>query len=132
MQKRTKLLAIVALAFSVVFLGGCRTAPVHNVMNAPVTSASGARTMEDVQAAILRAGAALGWRMQPDRPGHITGTLALRKHVAIVDIDYNPRTYSITYRESTNLDYDGTRIHSNYNGWIQNLDQGIAAQLSTM
>ena len=57
------------------------------------------------------------------------GTLNLRSHTAIVDITYDTRTYSIKYKDSTNLGYDGRNIHSNYNGWIENLDKGIQTQL---
>ena len=39
-------------------------------------------------------------------------------------------TYSILYRDSNNLDYDGVNIHSNYNGWVQRLSAEINAQLS--
>jgi hypothetical protein len=50
--------------------------------------------------------------------------------VAVVDIKYNTKTYSIIYKSSQNLDYDGKNIHSNYNGWIQRLNQAIQSQLS--
>jgi hypothetical protein len=32
--------------------------------------------------------------------------------------------------DSTNLNYDGTNIHRNYNGWITNLDKAIRSQLT--
>ena len=55
-----------------------------------------------------------------------------RPDVAVVDIDYTQTTYSIKYNESTNLDYDGEKIHKNYNGWIQNLDKAIKVQLQNL
>jgi hypothetical protein len=54
----------------------------------------------------------------------------LRTHVAVVDIDYDQRAYNIRYKDSTNLDYTGTTIHRNYNGWVENLDKAIKAQLA--
>ena len=42
------------------------------------------------------------------------------------------KNYSINYKDSTNLDYDGTNIHRNYNGWIANLDRAIKTQLATL
>ena len=119
-----------AIIVAVLSLAGCAQ-PVHDVSNAPVV-ANGTATMEDVSKAIMRAGAALGWQMSPDREGHILGTLALRTHVAVVDIDYDEKAYSINYKSSTNLNYDGTNIHKNYNGWIQNLDKGIQLQLANL
>jgi hypothetical protein len=38
------------------------------------------------------------------------------------------------YRTSTNLDFDASKrtIHSNYNGWIGNLDKAIRAQVTVL
>ena len=63
--------------------------------------------------------------------GQDRGTLLLRDHRAVVDIDYTPRTYSIRYKDSSSLDYDGSSIHKNYNGWIENLDRAIRNRLLT-
>ncbi len=123
----------VLLCAAVVFtltLMGCRTAPVYNVENAPV-DISPTSTVEDVKRAIVSAGAGLGWQMKEESPGHIVGTLILRKHMAKVDIPYSKTGYSIKYKDSAELSYDGTTIHSNYNGWIQNLDKAIKSSLNT-
>ena len=53
-------------------------------------------------------------------------------NVAEVDIAYTTTTYSINYKDSRGLDYDGSNIHSNYNGWVQKLDRAIARQLATL
>jgi hypothetical protein len=103
-----------------------------NVTGAPIQSSKPKPSTDEIRQAIVRAGAGLGWEMKPDRPGHITGRLALRTHVAVVDIDYTQTEYSIKYRESTNLDHSDGKIHRNYNGWIQNLDKGIKTQLLTL
>ena len=52
--------------------------------------------------------------------------------MAQVEIPYDRVTYSILYRDSNNLDYDGVNIHSNYNGWVQRLSAEINAQLSKL
>jgi hypothetical protein len=36
------------------------------------------------------------------------------------------------YRDSKDLNYDGSNIHSNYNNWIRNLDQAIKQQLASL
>ena len=130
-----KLKAILILVIaSVTFVVGCaRVSPVYNVKDAPVTVASSKRyTLDDMKNAIIRAGVGLGWQMKEVRPGQILATLNIRTHMAQVTIDYNLQTYSITYRDSVDLNYDGTNIHSNYNGWIQNLDNAIKVQLSAI
>ena len=111
---------------------GCRIAPVYNVHNAPVTVPNETPTMDDVATAIKRAGNTLGWQIKEDSPGQITGTLNLRRHTAVVDIVFNTEEYSILYKDSTALNYDGKQIHRNYNGWIQNLDNAIKVQLNTL
>ncbi|MEW6647128.1 MAG: hypothetical protein AB1450_08010 [Pseudomonadota bacterium] len=129
-----RLFALVLLiGVSLAIATGCRSNPVYNVEDATVvTNTDKPATAEDIKKAILRAGTTLGWNMKVAKPGHIIGTLNLRKHMAQVDIKYSPKSYSITYRDSQNLDYDGTNIHSNYNGWIQRLQQNIQSQLNMM
>ncbi len=77
---------------------------------------------------IRRAGAGLGWIIQADGPGRMRGILNLRSHQAIVEIPFDPQRFAIRYAASTNLEYDGTLIHSNYNGWVRNLQQVIISQ----
>jgi hypothetical protein len=112
---------------------GCfRCEPIHNVVEQPVTSPSSKPLTDDqVKAAILRAGAALGWQMREIGPGKLAATIILRKHQADVEIPYSAKTFSITYKSSSNLDAADGQIHKNYNGWIQNLSRGITAQFST-
>ena len=121
------------LITTLILIGCARKDAIYDVNDAPVTvTSTKSYTLTDVRNAIMRAGAALGWQMQEVAPGHLVGTLNVRTHRAQVDIKYNTKSYSITYKDSTNLNYDGTNIHSNYNGWVQNLDKGIKTQLSTM
>ena len=70
--------------------------------------------------------------MQDVAPGNILATLNLRTHMAQVDVSFDTKAYSIQYKDSTNLNYNGTSIHSNYNGWVQNLDKSIRTQLSLL
>lgn len=130
-MKKIVLLVVMAMVF---VLGGCATShPIHNITAEPVVGPSGrAVTMDEVGKAILRAGATMGWQMKQMEPGYIVGTLKLREHVAVVDIRYTAKSYNITYKDSTNLQYDGANIHRNYNGWISNLDRAIKAQLATL
>ena len=129
MIRKTLKFAIPVLALLIV---GCRGAtPVYNVESAPV-AANKPATTKDVENAIIRAGGTMGWKMVPRGPGKMEGTLELRTHRAVVDIDYDTKKYSIKYKDSANLQYDGTNIHQNYNGWVQNLDKAIRAQLMAL
>jgi hypothetical protein len=130
MQKKQWLYG--AVLGSLLLIVGCTGQPVVQVAEAPISANKPAVTMDDVNKAIVRAGTTLGWRLQTVSPGKIVGTLNLREHVAVVDIAYDTKTYSITYKDSRNLDYKGATIHRNYNGWVQNLDKSIRAQLMTL
>ena len=126
MLRKTLRILIPAMALLVV---GCRIAPVYDVNQAPVAT-SRAVSMSEIEQTIRQAGSSLGWQMVPKGPGTIEGTLILRDHRAVVDIKYDTKSYSIKYKDSSNLQYDGTNIHSNYNGWVQRLDNTIRARLT--
>ena len=71
------------------------------------------------------------------QPGNVVQlTYARGKHMAVVQVKYSAKTYSINYVDSTDLNYgmEGGHpvIHPNYNGWINNLRQAIDVQLRTM
>jgi hypothetical protein len=123
-------MAVIASALVLVSVG-CRTVPIYTVDNSPIDMDS-KHSLKQVKKAIITAGATLGWKMKSTEKGHLVGTLLLRKHVATVDITFNEKSYSIKYKDSQNLSYDGSLIHSNYNSWVQNLDRNIQVQLSAM
>ena len=129
MVRGSKWLAALAAAAA---LTACNTlAPIQNVDSVDVSSSSNKRlSTEEVRAAIVRAGAGLGWIMKDVGPGRINGTLILRTHTAEVQIPYSATSYGIVYKSSSNLQEAGGKIHRNYNGWIQNLNRGINAQLA--
>lgn len=112
------------------FAIACRAnVPVYNVRDAPVSTSKSNVTLDEVGTAIRRAGTSLGWHMTPSEPGHIVATLYKRSHIAVVDVHYTKKSYSIRYKDSTDLGYDGHGIHPNYNGWIDKLDDAIRMQL---
>ena len=127
-----KYLAIILVAAAVLGLAGCGTTqPIYNVEKSPIAGPGGKNlSMTEVQQAIMRAGTQLGWQMQAEGPGRISGRLALRTHLAVVDIEHDTKAYSIKYRDSSNLEARDGMIHRNYNGWIQNLEKAIRVQTS--
>lgn len=133
-MKISKITLIISILLATLFLTGCpQQAAIRNVDNGPLSSPSGT-SLEQTTAAIRRAGTGLGWQMKSVAPGQILGVLYLRSHVAKVDITFDTKTFNIQYKDSVDLDYkteDGANtIHSNYNGWIQNLENAIMSQTS--
>ena len=130
---RTTRWAGIIVSVLVLLAAGCRgNLPVYNVSDAPVAASKANPSLDEVGKTIQSAGVALGWQMRLTKPGHILGTLILRTHTAVVDVNYSVKSYSIAYKDSTDLKYDGQNIHPQYNTWIQNLDKRIRAQLSTL
>jgi len=66
------------------------------------------------------------------KPGEIIGILNIRSHQAVVTIPHTTKTYSILYKDSTNLKYNAEKqtIHENYSDWIQRLDGAIRSRLT--
>jgi len=111
-----------------VLAAGCRTGPIMDVKDAAIPAAVGQNlTLDEVAKGIVAAGAKHGWSMKIESPGHIVGSLLLRSHMAVVDIPYTRTSYSIMYKDSSNLKYDADSktIHSNYSGWVRNLHVAI-------
>jgi len=122
-----KALLVVAV---LLLAAGCTSRPVMNVAAEPVTVTPGKTATDDnVRDAILRAGAGLGWTMRPAAPGVVNGQINLRGHSAVIDVEYNPKSYNIVYRSSSGLDASNGQIHKNYNGWIENLNNAIRREL---
>jgi uncharacterized lipoprotein YajG len=121
----------VLLAAAIMVAGCAPMAPIQNVGDTPVTAVGSKRLTEvEVRSAIVRAGTGLGWIVKDAGPGKLNATLILRTHTAEVEIPYSTSSYSITYKSSVNLQEANGKIHRNYNGWIQNLNRGINAQLA--
>jgi hypothetical protein len=94
----------IALALMVALAACALGAPILNVKDAPVTTLSGEElTLQQVTKAIVLAGMGLKWNMEAAGPGHLIETLNLRSHQAVVDITYNTKVYSITYKSIQHL-----------------------------
>ncbi|MCG7871807.1 MAG: hypothetical protein N0C81_19715 [Candidatus Thiodiazotropha lotti] len=126
-----KNLLFISLLVFTLGLMGCRTEPIYNVEESPVNTI-GKTTTTNIKKAIMSAGAGLGWRMKEVKPGHIVASIMKRGTTATVDIPYSKKTYSIVYKTSNGLKYDGSKINKQYNKWIVNLDNAIQQRLIAM
>lgn len=115
----------------VVALGACTSKPIVNVSNTPISTGKSLQANQ-VRQAIIAAGVALGWQVVDVTPDVLQGTLRLRDHTAVVEIPYTTRNYSIVFKSGENLSEKDGQIHKNYNGWVQNLDNRIKAELTRL
>ncbi len=126
-----RFLVLLLSVVAVIGLSGCRSQPIRDANDRPIPSGA---TLTEVSKIIQSAGNSLGWAMKETKPGLIVGTLYLRDHEANVEIPFTTTSYSIRYVSSKNLKFDASKrtIHSNYNGWVTNLDNRIRAQLASL
>ncbi len=125
LQRRTVMRRVpILLALATLGLGAC-SRPIYDTAGGTFTG-SGAPAVRLTQ--IERAAGGLGWQVDPVRPGVARATLNLRGHVAVTEIAYDDTRFTIRYVDSRNLGFDGTSIHKNYNGWIENLERAISQQ----
>jgi len=105
-------------------IAGCATKPIYEVTDAPFPASTSA---EDDQLAdlIREAGKRQGWRIEKEAPGRMRGNYLRGRHRAVVEIEYSASAYSITYRDSAFLKYDGDSIHDTYNVWVRDLEAAI-------
>lgn len=122
---------ILVLVLVTITMVGCRQAVIRNIEDTPIVRYDNRPlSLEEVERAIVYAGAELGWRMQPVEPGNMIGILDLRSHKAVVDIVYDANSYSIHYKDSENLLYEAPNIiHRKYNNWVANLIKNINASV---
>jgi hypothetical protein len=126
-----KVVGALLIGITVAGLVGCRSAPLYDVVDAPVVQPPRGQklTADQVKSAIMQAGKSLGWQMEEVQPFLLQGTLLWDNHTAQVNIPYSAERYSIMYKDSRNLNYDGTNIHKNYNVSVQTLDRQIRNQM---
>jgi hypothetical protein len=119
-----------ALAISVVFFAGCKSAPMHQPAGVIIPASGKTVSMDDVQKAMIRGGTRAGWQLIPEGPGRLSASYISGNHNATVDIEYDAKAYTIKHRSSTLQRAEGGAVHRLYNTWVQNLDRSIRAELA--
>jgi len=121
---------ILVIVFGIILIG-CTGKSILNIQNSYVpTNNNGERqSLQAVQEAIFRGTKRRGWSPQLVRKGLIEANISVRSHTATVEIKYDDASYSINYKDSLNLNYDGDNIHRNYNNWVLKLSRTIQQEL---
>jgi hypothetical protein len=122
------------LALLFVF-SGCGNPAIYNVTNQSVPSVSKVKTVDEMKKAILAACARRGWIAQDTAPGIISANITTKMDIkAAIEIKYDAKNYSITYKDSTGFVDDAAAGSSmqRYNGWIKYLDNEIQRNLALL
>lgn len=107
-------------------------APIGNFegQQAPIASGQPA-SVAQIKAALTAAGSALGWQVVSTGANEMVATINVRgKHSVSTRISIEPGMYSIQYKDSTGMNYDGTRINPHYNTWVRNLSESARVKLA--
>jgi hypothetical protein len=105
-----------------------------NHENLPIPHVEGkATTAERVREIIMTVAAEEGWIAKPVADGLLYATFNKGKYMIAVDITYSATSYSVRYRDSTNLNYrkSGAEelIHPTYNRWVTTLVHRVGTKL---
>jgi hypothetical protein len=100
---------------------------------AAITGSGKPASAEEIKRAFMVGGARRGWTFADAGPGKLTCTLAVRTHTLVMNLAYEDGKYSLSYKDSVNLDYkdaDGKRtIHRSYLNWNTYLMNDARAEL---
>jgi hypothetical protein len=102
-----------------------------NVKSSFSTSGNNA-TLDQVSRKIITASAVKGWKPEYLGAGHITAVRRRSGYVAKVDIFYTTNSFEIKYKDSDNMDYNGSSIASAYDDWVKELRDEIKRRLSEL
>lgn len=115
---------LLPLLLAVFTLTACRTTAVL-----PVTTSIHGRSDAAVERAIMAGCADRGWKAHKVGSHEIEASIVRRGHRATVSIPYSASGYKIVYKNSSNLDYNGRKIHRAYRNWTHYLDSSIRQHL---
>jgi hypothetical protein len=107
---------------------GCRTEVRRDVRDVPLSGACAAATVDEIDAAIWRAGRKVGWQIDRVEPGVLWGTWRWKHHAAVVSIVHRGGRLGIRYEWSQNLLAEDDRIHRSYNRMVERLVARIQAE----
>lgn len=90
-------------------------------------------TAEEIKRAFMVGGARRGWNCVDEGPDKMVCTVVVRTHTLVMNLAYEPGKYSLTYKDSINLDFKDEAgkktIHRAYVNWNTNLMNDARAEL---
>ncbi|MDR0467947.1 MAG: hypothetical protein LBG67_03760 [Campylobacteraceae bacterium] len=118
------LYASLVLFLSLIFVGCVSKTPVK-MTNTDIQEMANNLSIQQIERSIYKAATEAGWRLYKVRDGHLMGDYYIEQYSVSVDITYTQDSYEIIHNSSKNLKYDGKKILSPYNEWIEELDAKI-------
>lgn len=112
-------------------LSGCfgRIQPIYSVVNNPIPSSAQFLSLREIGDVVERSAINRGWLVEEQYAGLYQLTQSKKTHKAVVEVSFDQSSYSIKYKDSVDLFYNGTNIHRNYNRWVKYLERDIQQNL---
>lgn len=110
-----------------ILLAGCirPLVPITNIENESLLLKS-KFSLQKIGTEIKAAAVVRRWKIVDLAPDKFRATLNSRnKFILVVEISYTTTAISIRYKDSENLEFDGTDIHWKANKWIRDLQKQI-------
>lgn len=123
-------LKFIVICLITLAVAACRTVPVESVTHHAFPAGTEKLSLAQIEESIIKAASDRDWVVTRQAEGTLFATYSPRSHMAKVRIGFDKTEFSIVYADSTNLNYDGTSIHYNYNRWVNNLRQDILREVS--
>ncbi len=123
---RTLLLALALAIAAPMAASAAGSVPILVVTNRAYNNAYHRDPAEVIETALTRR----LYRITAREPGYIDAFYAARDVRADIRVSYTDTTYSITYVDSQNLRYSGSRIDAHYNHWVNNLDHDLQIEFA--
>ncbi|MGE5385113.1 MAG: hypothetical protein ACM3SV_04410 [Betaproteobacteria bacterium] len=99
---------------------------VVNYENVYLQTSSGKKLSDaEFKDAVIRAGKSHNWQFTEAASGRLVGSLTVNeKHMISVNVDRTPENFSVTYRDSANMNY-GSIPKSVENPWLESAKANI-------
>lgn len=123
-------LTVLLIAFTIGLYGcGIKNSIVKRPMNSPIIQVAPINpNISNVQLKniIIAACSKYGWVINSATDTNVVATLNHNnKESVTIDIPYSKESVAFKYKSSSNMRYDGEKIHRSYNRWIKNLEVNI-------
>ena len=91
-------------------------------------------TLAQMQSTIEKTATGLGWQLSDVKTGNFTAKRSWDgdKHNMAVDVLYDAKNFSIRYKDSKAMSYNGRSIHHTYNDMVAILQDTIKTNISTL
>lgn len=91
-------------------------------------------TTEKVRDTIERTARTKGWAVSDEKLGSYTAKREWGggKHNIVVDVTYTGKNFSIEYKDSKLMGYNGTSIHQTYNQFVTQLEGAIGSDVASL